>query len=936
MDYQIHIQKITDLQDELILHYASRDSIALRWLGGDVIEPGIVGSELDFDLEVDDGADGKYDQYFTPDEQLWRVTKKRYDNGDVIWQGFLLPESYNEPWDDPLFYVKFSAVDGLALLKGKYLPEDFYRKEKNVIEFISAALQLTGLEFNIFLDPAIRNHLKKKWHQIIHDGLHYADEDGNVDAYKILDSILKSMQCQLYQANGNWYVEGINKRQLITNEYDVYSISGVYLYTGNQTKNIKQLTYLPTPSINVEAPFKEVKVIHEASELKFPEGVAQEPEVTWDVSPNAQYNFYYSRFWSYNDYRPEVLVADDYLLLANYAQNSSFNPNRKIELKDKPYILKGWRVNITVEVELFFSEEIASPADSLLEKWIDLAKYRISLGNEVLFFNKNSTELSPERLIFDTSGKAEAELTFVAKQNGLLNVEFFEPTNDVIDTKVAAYKLTNLEVENSNQRQNDVYNVSIDENASTTKTIDLEISDDVSALSKCFYLEKIRETTPVNQEVFELDYLDFFTENNYNVFVLSIRDARLLDTNKDQAFYNTNDGNISPGLDFPLYNYEIIYNYLGSELMVLKVLQSETTYFPSRFVVKVQRIKPTTIDRAEWLKWTDDIYKLQQKPYGQIVAEIQQKLYRSKFLRIEATVDKPVKFNDIIRFKYQGEFKYFSISNCEWRPDDNTSTITMIENVYDGASFGNLKPYADAGDDKLLSSTGQSVTVSNAAAFDPDGTIDNIVWQKIAGPSGDVISNGNSLAPTFSNLTGDHYEYELTVTDNAGNTASNVLSIDRLTETSISFQVIPADSSITSSSGYYKETVKYKLIISPDLNLNEAINLFYNIHLDTEVSGTTTASLLIERNGQAFIWKIDVESNNTNPAIAGEKNETGIISYRKGDEIFITLFIEIDEDPQFSFSSYAQSRITFTNYETALGNVSLTGLQAFVEAYKQL
>ena len=122
MNYEVHIIDRDALADPLILHYASKDSIEVNWLGGeDLLQP-IVGSELNFNLEVLHGEDAKYDQYFVSDEKRWLVKKVISDTQEVIWTGYLLPESYSEPYSWPLFYVDFSAVDGLGLLKGKKLP----------------------------------------------------------------------------------------------------------------------------------------------------------------------------------------------------------------------------------------------------------------------------------------------------------------------------------------------------------------------------------------------------------------------------------------------------------------------------------------------------------------------------------------------------------------------------------------------------------------------------------------------------------------------------------------------------------------------------------------------------------------------------------------------------------------------------------------------
>jgi hypothetical protein len=52
---------------------------------------------------------------------------KNFDD-DSIWQGYILPDLYSEPYKQVNFFVNFTATDGLARLKGKYLTDDFIAK----------------------------------------------------------------------------------------------------------------------------------------------------------------------------------------------------------------------------------------------------------------------------------------------------------------------------------------------------------------------------------------------------------------------------------------------------------------------------------------------------------------------------------------------------------------------------------------------------------------------------------------------------------------------------------------------------------------------------------------------------------------------------------------------------------------------------------------
>lgn len=107
MNYEIIIEDMHNLVEPLVLHHAERGTIYQRWLGGDDKTQPLVGCELNYSLEVHGGEDAMYIEYFTSDEKRFRVTKKIEGTEDIVYRGFLLPESYDEPYISQLFYVNF-------------------------------------------------------------------------------------------------------------------------------------------------------------------------------------------------------------------------------------------------------------------------------------------------------------------------------------------------------------------------------------------------------------------------------------------------------------------------------------------------------------------------------------------------------------------------------------------------------------------------------------------------------------------------------------------------------------------------------------------------------------------------------------------------------------------------------------------------------------
>lgn len=86
-------------------------------------------------------------------------------------------------------------------------------------------------------------------------------------------------------------------------------------------------------------------------------------------------------------------------------------------------------------------------------------------------------------------------------------------------------------------------------------------------------------------------------------------------------------------------------------------------------------------------------------------------------------------------------------------------------------------PSADAGPDKVV------VTPSNAVALfgsgtDSDGTITNYAWSQVAGPTSATLAGAASSTLTALNLVVGQYEFQLQVTDNDGNTATDTALVN--------------------------------------------------------------------------------------------------------------------------------------------------------------
>lgn len=948
MEYRATIKDVENELDPIEVKLSEKDVVSLKYYGGDDKTQPIIGSEFNFSLNVDDCQALKYQSYFTIDEQRFRVNL--YQNSitpdvvPVVWTGYLLPENYTEPYANKNFFVSFSSTDGIGLLKGKKLPEELYDQELSVTRIIGECLKLTALYDEFSLSPAIINASQDDYDKIYIDLKKYKDDELE-SAHGILEDILYSMRCQLFQSKGKWYVEGINKRQIITNTFKVYDYNGFYKSEYEESKNVKTLTYAAYPNLSKVAPLKEVTVISDVNELEFEDDIVSVGSDEFDLSDYNIYNYYFSKYWfPYGGYLAYIQQKKGDLLLSNISQIDDIDRSKYIGLKKQKYVLKGWKLKIKIEAQLKWLADVSptNPDNDLVESWVNYLLYRVKIDDYVYYDSYGAGETDRSRIAFENSGKGEVELIFTVKESGYLDINFFEPYGDYNDLEVSGVYVTSLELENLNQKDENVTQLIIEENASQSTEIDLPISDDVTGESLSFQLDKLRQDnlsiySPT--ETFDIVAFNKFKVNPlYYYYSVPLYFAKLADENPDNLQYYD-------GINFVnLEDFEVLYNFEGSEIFVIKTIKNAVT---NEFKLTLRTDRKSVIPMDEWGKWSDSIYKFEEKPYNEIVAEIEQRLFGLVAFKLEGDVLNSIKINDIISFKIeqgllaqQKPIRYFTPSDCEWFIGNNNSNVILQECNYNGYSFGQIPPFVSAGND-ITFSDGQIVLVTEANAFSPDGTIDTIEWVKLSGDNADIF-NGDTLMPSFLNLDGYNYEFQITVTDNRGNVATDTVNVNRVLETEIKFNVTEDQYIVDDNLGSYDVNCRkvFDLYLDPPLPNTYRVNINYTIkfiningNLNGETYGIAEPSfvdILINKNIYNR-WNYDedhpVGSDGIADAIlAYDKEYKDVVSISNTDSIEMEINILAESYISIGVYPNVKAIITFDSYEVVNGFVEINNI----------
>ena len=110
----------------------------------------IKSSELSFNFLVKEGDD--YFDLFTGDETRYKVQLKNISDAlspQILWEGYLLSDLYEEPYKAGDYFINFLATDALGVLKNKYLPDAFFTSAKSVSAVLASCLKLSELEYPI-------------------------------------------------------------------------------------------------------------------------------------------------------------------------------------------------------------------------------------------------------------------------------------------------------------------------------------------------------------------------------------------------------------------------------------------------------------------------------------------------------------------------------------------------------------------------------------------------------------------------------------------------------------------------------------------------------------------------------------------------------------------------------------------------------------------
>lgn len=239
------------LQEDLpsaptLIEYIGVD-ISLSYIpsGDDIYEP-IYASELSVVMDVTDNL-ANIPDFVTVNDRKYFV--KLYLGSDLEWCGYTLSDNIQMTYTSGRKQLSFTCVDGLGMLRNIPLEINNVGNRTNslktVLEYILIALN--ALDF-----PTTPNLMTSCSYYALDmndrgDGTQYEpfnqsylpirtfkNEDYTFESsYDVLQKIIKSFGCRLFQAGGKWWIVAVNEFANTNNYFTQYNYLGAVVSSGS-------------------------------------------------------------------------------------------------------------------------------------------------------------------------------------------------------------------------------------------------------------------------------------------------------------------------------------------------------------------------------------------------------------------------------------------------------------------------------------------------------------------------------------------------------------------------------------------------------------------------------------------------------------------------------------------------------------------------------
>jgi hypothetical protein len=470
--------------------------------------------------------------------------------------------------------------------------------------------------------------------------------------------------------------------------------------------------------------------------------------------------------------------------------------------------------------------------------------------------------------------------------------------------------------------KDEIYIIENVEVGSNISEIDLRFGDDPTLFTEAFYIERTRGlvgNNEANRFFFSVKYYTVKDGITYAIVLLRAAVMAYRFRFEINKIFHVNGPNVLTGQ--VLNEPNIIFNFEDGESAAIEVNEALSS---GHIFINYSRYKDEIRSRNEITSWSDAIFEVENKRFGQIVGEIEKKIYETPHFSFEGATDSPLKYNDILKIQYNDEQRYFTLSNCSWMPDDNTSEFIANEMLYQGANSELIPPFVDAGPDIIIGEF-DSVSFLSAVANAPSGTIETRQWEQVSEAGNAIIDTPGNLQTEVDQLSLDYYTFRITVTDSNGLSAFDEVNVIRIT-----FATLTLDET-ESGEGSGSAFSTYKVNVTPALTGNQSLSIIFDVLLElfstNYQNSVLKADIEITKN-DILIFDFSISNFDMNSNTLTSLNEDSVFSINSEDDVFVNISVQVIGNSNNEMTK-SNAKITiksavFTGVEREITNLPIT------------